>query len=97
MDIRITDFDLNNFLNEIYETLGILLTNENIINITDITNTITDEIKTMYHIDNNSKIYIINIKDVPDSDVLIINNLYEYNNSYIMFYDKKLMGEDMYG
>ena len=97
MDIRIDDFELNNFLNEIYETFGVSVTDKNIINIVDVTNTITKEIRSMYNMDMNSKVYIINIKDISDMNLVAIDNLYEYDNSYIMFYDKKFMGEEMYG
>lgn len=97
MDIRIDDFELNNFLNEIYETFNVRVADKNIISIVDVTNTITKEIRSMYNMDINRKIYIIKIKDISDMDLVAINNLYEYNNSYIMFYDKKFMGEDMYG
>lgn len=97
MDIRIDNFELNNFLNEIYETFNVRVADKNIISIVDVTNTITKEIRSMYNMDINRKIYIIKIKDISDMDLVAINNLYEYNNSYIMFYDKKFMGEDMYG
>lgn len=97
MDIRIDDFELNNFLNEIYETFNVRVADKNIINIVDVTDTITREIRLMYNMDINSKVYIINIKDISDMNLAAIDNLYEYDNSYIMFYDRKFMGEDMYG
>ncbi len=97
MDIRIDDFELNNFLNEIYETFNVRVADKNIINIVDVTDTITREIRLMYNMDMNSKVYIINIKDISDMNLAAIDNLYEYDNSYIMFYDRKFMGEDMYG
>lgn len=97
MDIRIDDFELNNFLNEIYEAFNVRVADKNIINIVDVTDTITREIRLMYNMDMNSKVYIINIKDISDMNLAAIDNLYEYDNSYIMFYDRKFMGEDMYG